>query len=75
MRATVESQAPLGYEDEKGFHFGNPAGEIRPANDPEFALDKARPVNADFKCPVWLHHVYRQLDTFDLARRNRTANK
>jgi hypothetical protein len=27
VRATVESQAPVGYEDEAGFHFGNPAGE------------------------------------------------
>lgn len=22
LRAAVESQVPLGYEDEKGFHFG-----------------------------------------------------
>lgn len=27
VRATVDSQAPLGYEDENGFHFGNPSGE------------------------------------------------
>jgi hypothetical protein len=24
VRSTVDSQAPLGYEDESGFHFGNP---------------------------------------------------
>jgi hypothetical protein len=23
VRATVEAQAPVGYEDEAGFHFGN----------------------------------------------------
>jgi hypothetical protein len=27
VRATVESQAPVGYEDEAGFHFGNPFGK------------------------------------------------
>jgi hypothetical protein len=27
VRATVDSQAPVGYEDENGFHFGNPLGE------------------------------------------------
>jgi hypothetical protein len=27
VRATVDSQAPVGYEDEEGFHFGNPLGE------------------------------------------------
>ncbi len=27
VRATVESQAPVGYEDETGFHFGGTAGE------------------------------------------------
>jgi hypothetical protein len=27
VRATVESQAPVGYEDETGFHFGSPNGE------------------------------------------------
>jgi hypothetical protein len=27
VRATVESQAPVGYEDETGFHFGGPSGE------------------------------------------------
>jgi hypothetical protein len=27
VRATVESQAPVGYEDETGFHFGAPGGE------------------------------------------------
>jgi hypothetical protein len=25
VRATVESQAPVGYEDENGFHFGFPS--------------------------------------------------
>jgi hypothetical protein len=25
VRATVDSQAPEGYEDERGFHFGGPA--------------------------------------------------
>lgn len=24
VRATVDAQAPVGYEDEEGFHFGNP---------------------------------------------------
>lgn len=24
VRATVDAQAPVGYEDESGFHFGNP---------------------------------------------------
>jgi hypothetical protein len=23
IRASIEAQAPLGYEDESGFHFGN----------------------------------------------------
>jgi hypothetical protein len=23
VRATIEAQAPVGYEDEAGFHFGN----------------------------------------------------
>jgi hypothetical protein len=27
VRATVESQAPVGYEDETGFHIGTPSGE------------------------------------------------
>jgi hypothetical protein len=27
VRATVEAQAPVGYEDESGFHFGNQVGE------------------------------------------------
>jgi hypothetical protein len=27
VRATVESQAPVGYEDETGFHFGTPSGK------------------------------------------------
>jgi hypothetical protein len=27
VRATVESQAPVGYEDEEGFHFGFPNRE------------------------------------------------
>ena len=25
VRATIDSQAPEGYEDERGFHFGGPA--------------------------------------------------
>lgn len=25
VRATVESQVPVGYEDDGGFHFGGPA--------------------------------------------------
>jgi hypothetical protein len=27
VRATVDAQAPVGYEDETGFHFGTGAGE------------------------------------------------
>jgi hypothetical protein len=27
VRATVDAQAPVGYEDENGFHFGSPFGK------------------------------------------------
>jgi hypothetical protein len=31
VRATVQAQAPEGYQDESGFHFGPPAPRTDPA--------------------------------------------